>query len=212
MVDFDALAATWDADPERFRRAQRMADLIGSAIPLRRSTDALEYGAGTGLVALALLDSVGTITLADTSEGMLDVARKRAAEVGPRLRVRRLDLLAETAEPDSYDLIYTTLVLHHIGDVDLVLRRFHDALRPGGRVAIIDLDSDGGAYHAHHEHWDGHDGFARPAMAKALVEAGFADVRVTDGGITRRIVHHDGHEESREFSLFLAVGTKPAQA
>ena len=47
---------------------------------------------------------------------------------------------------------------------------------------------------------------------KSALEAGFADVRVTDGGITRRIVHHDGHEESREFSLFLAVGTKPAQA
>lgn len=51
-----------------------VAGAIREAVPLDPSVRLLEYGAGTGHVSQALCDTVGPITVADTSAGM----RKRA--------------------------------------------------------------------------------------------------------------------------------------
>ena len=67
---FDDRAATWDDDPAKVERADEVARAISAAIPLDRSMRMLEYGAGTGLVTQALRESVGPVTLADTSKGI----------------------------------------------------------------------------------------------------------------------------------------------
>lgn len=68
---FNERAATWDDDPSRTARAQHIATRIMEHVPLDESTRLLEYGAGTGLLATALSDAVGPITVADRSSGML---------------------------------------------------------------------------------------------------------------------------------------------
>ena len=82
--DFDARAATWDDDPTKVARARAIADAILREVPLAASMDALEYGAGTGLLGFMLRDRVADLTLADVSDGMLEVAAKKIA--APRAR------------------------------------------------------------------------------------------------------------------------------
>ena len=112
-----------------------MAEAIAREVPLSPSMRALEYGAGTGLLSFLLREQLGEITLADLSDGMLDVARGKIAAAGdPRMRAVRLDLSAGDAVPGEFDIVYSLMTLHHIPDTDGILRRFHDVLAPAGRT------------------------------------------------------------------------------
>jgi predicted TPR repeat methyltransferase len=199
---FDAKAATWDDDPSHVERADAVARAIRDAIPLDRSVRMLEYGAGTGLVSQALRDTVGPITLADTSAGMRTVIEdKIRAGVIPDALVWDVDLATEAAPVagEQFGLIVTVMTLHHIGDVGPVLANFFTLLAPGGHLAIVDLDEEDGSFH--HDGFAGHHGFDHGALAGDLRRAGFGDV-------TFERCHHvvrDGHT----YPLFLAIAARP---
>jgi ubiquinone/menaquinone biosynthesis C-methylase UbiE len=136
---FDEQAATWDDDPVKVERAQVVARAITDVLGLDGSQRLFEYGAGTGLVAQALRDVVGSITLADTSAGMRDVMdAKVAAGVLPGARVWDLDLEHQPGPDEQFEVVATVLALHHLHDVPTVLGRFADLLAPGGAVCIVD--------------------------------------------------------------------------
>ena len=81
MSSFDERARDWDT-PERRARAEVVAAAIRSAVPLRPDMRAIEVGAGTGLLGLALTNDVGELVLADPSEGMLEVAGEKIRSLG----------------------------------------------------------------------------------------------------------------------------------
>jgi 2-polyprenyl-3-methyl-5-hydroxy-6-metoxy-1,4-benzoquinol methylase len=171
-ADFDARAATWDDDPSKVERAKAVAEAIAREVPLLASMRALEYGAGTGLLSFLLRDKLGEITLADVSDGMLDVARGKIAAAGdPRMHAVRLDLSAVTP-CRAFDIVLL-MTLHHIPDTDGILRRFHDVLAPLGVLCIADLDTEDGSLHG--AGFDGHKGFDREALRAKSIAAGFAE-------------------------------------
>lgn len=200
MSRFDAKAAAWD-DETRRERAAALARAIGETVPLAEVTDLLEFGTGTGLLSLALTPLPPRALLTDTSRAMLDVLRSKLAAVGlTAWEATTLDLTCEDGPAESFDLVISLMALHHVHDVPALLRRFHRVLRPGGWVALSDLDPDDGAFHDSHTHRH-HDGFDREALAAALVDAGFRDVEFSTPHAEWKVV--DGVE--REFPLFLAV-------
>ena len=210
MVDFDDLAATWDDDPRRTQRSKKFATLLADAVPLRTDMRALEYGAGTGQMALSLLPHVGTIVLADASAGMVEVATARIAQLDePRLTATQLDLTTQSPEPQAFDLVYSSLVLHHVDPLPTALSAMFATLKPGGWLAAIDLEQDGGAYHAQHADFHGHDGFVHHQLQVLIEGAGFTEVTFRAAGHTTRTAHGD-HEEDREFALFLVTARRPA--
>src|SRR5512140_801086 len=96
MTNFDEKAKNWDSDPKRIERARAVADAIRKTIPLSTSLSALEYGCGTGLLSFALQSDLGCLTLADTSQGMLDVLSEKIASAGvTNMRPIRLDLAVD---------------------------------------------------------------------------------------------------------------------
>jgi len=205
--DFDARAATWD-DPAKVARAQQIADAMVKTVSLEGVQEALEYGCGTGLVTWALaphLDAHAHVTLADSSTGMLAVVRERIegrASDSRRYTAQTLDLTSEAFPAHSLDLIYTSLALHHVSDVDLVLQRFAEALRPGGHLAIADLDHDP-LGHFHGTDFHGHHGFKREALASRIIAAGFNTPQIeTVTTLTKPV---DG--VPTEFGMFLAVAS-----
>ncbi len=203
-TDFDAAAETWDDDPVRRARTTALAEAVRAAVPLDPSASVLEYGAGTGLLSHRLAPYVGAITVADASAGMVEVAGARIAQSGlGHLAARRLDLTVDPVPDDRYDLVVSIMAMHHVSDVPRVLAAFHSLLRPGGSVAIADLDHDpDNHFHAHD--FDGHRGFDRDALAGWLAAAGFTDVAFS----TPHVVTKEVDGASREFPLFLAVGRR----
>jgi predicted TPR repeat methyltransferase len=178
---FDDRAATWDDDPAKVERANAVALAIAAAVPLDRSTRLFEYGAGTGLVSQALRDSVGPVTMADTSTGMRQVMRAKVdAGAIPGARIWDLDL-ATTAPPDErFDLVVTVMTLHHVHGLPMALAGFAGLLGEGGHLCVVDLEEEDGTFHP--EGFDGHHGFNRSGLASALADAGFGAVAFQDCG------------------------------
>lgn len=180
---FDERATTWDDDPDTVRRSEEVARAVDAAVPLRGGTRLLEYGAGTGLVTQALLGRVGTVTLADNSAGMRAVLEQKVADgrLPAGARIWDLDLERQPAPEERFDLVVSSMVLHHVRDLDTVLAGLAALLDEGGHLCVADLDLEDGSFHAHTHDFDGHHGFDRAELRAALERAGFAVEGFADG-------------------------------
>jgi ubiquinone/menaquinone biosynthesis C-methylase UbiE len=177
MTNFDARARDWDTDPMKVERARAVAEAIREALPLRPGMNALEYGCGTGLLSFALQADFASITLADTSQGMLDVlAEKIKAAGAANMHLVRLDLATDPIPSQHYNVIYSLMTLHHIPDTDHLLQQFQAVLEPGGWLAVADLDKEDGSFHGP-EVTDVHRGFEREQLQVRVERAGFAGVK-----------------------------------
>src|SRR5512146_3249046 len=188
MATFDERAADWDT-PEHVERAEAVADALVAAVPIAPGTRAIELGAGTGLLGLAIRDRVGPTRLAellltDASAGMRDVAQAKVRDRGRTgVRVGSFDLAdARLPEGAPFDLAFSLLVLHHVEDTPAALRAIARLLRPGGRIALSDLDVEDGSFHTAEAEGIHHHGFDRDALRGIAEEAGFVDVELSTAG------------------------------
>jgi ubiquinone/menaquinone biosynthesis C-methylase UbiE len=204
MTDFDEKAKIWDANPMRMERAVAVADAIRSALPLRPEMTALEVGCGTGLLSFALQTDFSQITLADTSLGMLEVLAAKIAESGvTNMTPLRLDLTTDPVPASRFNITYSLMTLHHIPDTDFVLRRFHALLKPGGWLAIADLDAEDGTFHTDGT-TDVHLGFERAALQKQVEAVGFGKVKFSTAYVIRKKIG----ETEKSFPVFLLTAQK----
>lgn len=200
-TDFDAAARTWDT-PDKIKRSARIADAIAEAVPLDPAWSALEFGCGTGQLTWQLGDRIHHVTLTDVSSGMLAVARDRAAAASDRYVVVEHDL---TVKPLPYpvDLAYSAMALHHIPDTTTLLRHLTASVRPGGWVALADLDADP-HNRFHDDDFDGHHGIDRHAIVAALTDLGWTDV--TERTALR--ITKPKHGVDHEHDIFLVTGRR----
>lgn len=199
---FDDEAATWDDDPGHEARQLAVAQAIERAVRLNPQMSAVDVGGGTGRLSILLADLVGSVVVTDPSAGMVRVARERieAAGLSDRLRAVQADLTTDRLD-GTYDVVWSSMALHHVPDLDGLLRAVAGLLVDGGRLCIADLDEDPeGAFHAGKVDFDGHHGFDRQGLAERLARAGFGDV---DFGDATTIL-----KEGREFGVFLCTATK----
>lgn len=103
----------------------------------------LEIGAGPGEVAfeiarhLPLVDIVGV----DLADAMVETATSRAVDAGLGDRVRFVlgDAAALPVGDASFDVVVSSLSLHHWADPGTVFAEIGRVLRPGGVALIYDL-------------------------------------------------------------------------
>ncbi len=204
---FDERAKDWDEDPKKIWRSQLTADAILKAVKPSPDTTAFEFGCGTGLLSFAMKDAYAKITLTDTSDGMLDVLRRKISAAGAsHMSAMRLDLTTDPLPAERYGIAYSVVTLHHIPDTDGALHRLHDLLQPGGTLCIADLDKEDGSFHGPEEIV--HHGFDRQILKGQVEAAGFVDVRFeTILEITKKI---DGKD--RPYPVFLMTAKKAVQS
>ncbi len=197
MSSFDERARGWDT-PELRERVAAVADAIRASITLDPSIRAVDVGAGTGLLGLSLAGDVGEMVLAEQSDGMLEVAREKLAAGGPpNVTAVRFDLMADPLPADPFDLAVSLLVLHHLADTGAALSAIRRMLRPGGRIALADLDTEDGSFHDPDAEGIHHLGFERSDLIEIARAAGFADVEIR----TASEIERDG----RRYPLFLLL-------
>ena len=201
--DFDAKADTWDADPAKVDRARRVAEAIARDVPDLARRSVLDYGAGTGLLGFFLLPRAARITFADVSKGMLAVVEEKLAKTtGRSADAILLDLTRDPPPPDRFGLLCTLMALHHVPDVDGILRAFHSTLEPGGVLCISDLDLEDGSFHG--PGVEVHPGFDRLELEGKIRAAGFGPVRFSTPCDVRKEVGG----EVRTYPIFLAVAAR----
>ena len=202
--DFNAVAGNWDQEPRRVKLAQEVVDAILREVPLTREMEALDYGCGSGLVTLGLQPFVGRISGADSSQGMLDVlqGKLREKQIG-NVACQLLDLEKQGLDR-SYDLIVSSMTMHHVQDVAALIGSLAAALKPGGWLALADLETEDGRFH---DEPTGvlHQGFSREFLAGEFSRRGLSDVHVA----TAAAIEKGGPSGAvRSYPVILCVGRK----
>lgn len=203
MIDFDSKARQWDSNPEFVERGHKIAEAIRARVPLAARMRALDVGCGSGLLSVPLARQLGHITCIDTSPGMLEVLNEKIAAQGlSNLTTRLHDLAINDLPQAGFDLIMSSMTLHHIVDTDAILARFAAHLRPGGWLCLADLDREDGSFHGKDVHV--HHGFDRQSLGQRALRAGFTDVRFE----TVFVIRKEQEGGLRDYPVFLLTARK----
>ena len=174
MEHFDKQAKEWDNDPNKVLRAKKVATEIKHFLKPVKNSSALEFGCGTGLLSYQLKDYFNTITLTDTSKGMIDVLQQKIKNENiTNFHPLLINLLDEKLAQNNFDVIYTMMTLHHILDIPKILNIFNSLLNTHGYLCIADLVKEDGSFHANHSDFDGHNGFDKEELSNLLKANGF---------------------------------------
>ncbi len=202
---FDEAAATWDEEPGRIALARTVAEAILGAVPVRPSMVAIDFGCGTGLLTLALQPAVGRIIGVDSSPAMLAKLQEKVEAGGSDSVETRLLRPDDDAPVDlAADLIVSAMTLHHIPDLPKLLRLLTHWLRPGGYLALADLDAEDGSFH--HDPRDVHHfGIDREWLTAELRARGLSEVSATTAQVIER---PDREGKLKKYPVFLVAAKK----
>ena len=163
---FNHRAESFDSPKNQF-----LADLVNAEIKQQVSElstkSILDFGGGTGLIALPLAKQAKSVTLVDIAEKMLEQARIKAENQElQNLTFLCRDLLAEPLE-ETFGIIIVSRVLHHMPHLDSSLAMFQEHLTPGGQLFIADYTVPDGEKH----------GFVISELEEILKNYGFSDIQ-----------------------------------
>jgi tRNA (cmo5U34)-methyltransferase len=203
--NFDKVAANWDEKPHRRMVAEAVTAGIIASIPLHGELQVLEYGCGTGLCGLRLASEIGHLTAVDTSAGMLEELRKKCLALGIG-NVTPVQISPDdwTLPAAAFDLVFSSMVMHHVEDVQTLLLNFYYILKPGGCLALSDLEQEDGTFH---DDPTGvvHFGFDSQALATELEQLGFRALKSQ----TVHTIHKQHGNQEHTYPVFLITGQKP---
>lgn len=115
-----------------------------TALGLKPRAKVLDVACGTADVALEVVRQGGTrvnVTGADFSVGMLQPAAAKIHKAGldAVIQLTAADAFALPFRPSSFDAVTMAFGIRNIQNKEAVLRCFYQQLKPGGRVAILEL-------------------------------------------------------------------------
>lgn len=132
-VSFDRAAGYYDATrPLPTAVAEQIANAIVALSAATPNTRFLEPGAGTGRIAMPLVERGYSYTGVDISQEMLDVFRRKVEGRTHRLELLEADVTALPFAPASFDVALVTHVLHLVPDWQRGLEEIRRVLTPDG--------------------------------------------------------------------------------
>src|SRR5688572_12962808 len=129
-----------------FNRANRdkeeRPELLIAALHIRRGATVADIGSGTGYFTWRLAEQVGTqgkVYAVDVQQSMLDLTRaaveqRKLSNVEYVLATERSTRLPER----SVDLVFIAYAYHEFGDPEGMMASIRRALKPGGRVVVLE--------------------------------------------------------------------------
>jgi demethylmenaquinone methyltransferase/2-methoxy-6-polyprenyl-1,4-benzoquinol methylase len=121
---------------------------------VRRGDRVLDAACGTGDLAVADLKAgAGRVTGLDFSEGMLQRARRKAAALELTVEWVQGDMLALPFADETFDAATVGFGVRNVEDLELGLRELRRVLRPGGRIAILEITQPRGALRPFYSLW-----------------------------------------------------------
>lgn len=207
MNEFDIKAAEWDKNPMHWSRSEAIANKIIKLIPLKKTMTALEYGAGTGITSFLLKDYLKEITLMDNSAEMVKIMNEKIRTTKVKnLKVLNFDLENTDYTGESFDFIFSQMVLHHVKDTDSIIHKFSNLLKPGGYLAIADLYKEDGSFHG--PGFTGHNGFDPDQLSSILKRNHFTDSSCIPCFMINKEISEN---EKRNYEVFLMIAHLPVR-
>lgn len=142
--DWEAMADTLELDGTMLLPiVHEMVTGLAPATEWATLRHVIDVGAGPGVIAAALAHHAprATVTVLDSSAPLLGRARARAEAAGfaERLHTVEADLDHGLPALAEADVIWASMVLHHVADPPAVLAALHRQLRPGGALAMVEF-------------------------------------------------------------------------
>src|SRR6266581_3026853 len=165
-------AAQWD----RIRRLHvadaAVEDAIRAALADKPIRSLLDLGTGTGRMLELFGPEIERGLGLDLSLDMLALARDRLERAGLKnCSVRQGDLYDLPLADDSFDVVILHQVLHFLDDGGRAIREAARALRPGGRLLVVDFAPHGLEF-LRDEHAHRRLGFAAETVTQWMKAAG----------------------------------------
>ncbi|MCS5420249.1 MULTISPECIES: class I SAM-dependent DNA methyltransferase [Psychrilyobacter] len=195
MSNFNERAKDWDTE-SKIERGKAIARAIKNNIKLNKNMNILDFGCGTGLLIFPLIEEVGAVHGIDLSPNMLDILKEKGRDY-KNLTTEPKGIFEITS---TFDLIMSSMVMHHIEDITNLAKKLYDSLNPNGMIAIADLMEEDGSFH---DSMDGiySLGFSNEFLEKIFKGAGFKEVKVIENIF---IIE----KNNKKYPLFLVIGTK----
>ncbi|HFM9759728.1 TPA: class I SAM-dependent methyltransferase [Streptococcus pneumoniae] len=163
--DFNHKAETFDS-PKNIFLANLVYQAVEKQIDILSDKVILDFGGGTGLLALPLAKQAKSVTLVDISEKMLEQARLKVEQQAIKnIQFLEQDLPKNPLEKE-FDCLAVSRVLHHMPDLDAALSLFHQHLKEDGKLIIADFTKTEANHH----------GFDLAELENKLIEHGFSSV------------------------------------
>ena len=139
------LADLLDLDAEVLSDYHRdVAEWVSANLPERARVIDVGAGTGTGTLALARQLPDAEVIALDVDEQMLKHIQDKARAAGLADRIRTVQADLDQAWPDDLkpaDLVWAANSLHHMGDPARAVAQIYQMLRPGGLLAVTELES-----------------------------------------------------------------------
>lgn len=169
---FEMIANIYDTS-ERIQIAKVSSDAIREYLADTKSKNAIDFGCGTGLVGMNLLNDFNSMLFLDTSQNMINQIKQKISD----FNIQNADTLCFDFEKEGLsnlhaDYIIMVQVLLHIHDVELVLSRLYDILNEGGHLLIVDFNKNEKILSDMV-----HNGFDQVKLADIMTKIGYRDIQ-----------------------------------
>ncbi len=114
---------------------------LSARIEWRRVRHVLDVGCGPGVATIALAGQApnARVTALDTSAPLLTRVQARAKSLDGRVATVQADLDGDLPDLEPADVVWASMVLHHVADPAATLARLRDCLIAGGTLAMVEF-------------------------------------------------------------------------
>ena len=171
---FDELAGRFGKSYVPGRSWRALSETLFRLLPPMTIAD---VGAGEGTLALMLAQSAKRVVAVDSSPGMVKYGQQLISDSGlTNVEYRLGDMEALPIQNEEVDLVLMHQALHHAIHPGKALVEAHRALKPGGRIVILDLlkHDFAGAKELYADVWQG---FSQSDLYIMLEGSGFNDIQ-----------------------------------
>ncbi len=186
----------WE-NPIKVRMTERFVNQIMENVNLSPDMRIVEFGCGTGLVGLQLIEKVSHLTMIDNSPSMLQHLKNKV-EDSPTKNVSPLLGELNDCNENDVDLVIGFMVLHHIEDISAVFSKSFSMLKDNDSLIIGDLLKEDGSFHG--DEVVAHNGFDVDELTLIAKQWNFKEITVSQ--------YDSCPKGGKEYPLFLLKAVK----
>lgn len=142
---FKDWANEYDKTLGKIDRHHQLLDLVVKLSEVEKDHKVLDIGCGTGLLSLKFLKRAEcNITAIDSSLEMLSIFIKKIQKLGlsSRIKYKLEDAKNLDFNSNSFDIVASTVTLHHLQNKYPTIEKICKILKPNGRFVLGDIDMD----------------------------------------------------------------------